>query len=41
MPYLVKEQLVTDDRIRAEEARISRHPKWQDIAGSKMYNLVR
>jgi hypothetical protein len=35
MPYLMNGQLVTDDRIRAEEARISRHPKWQDITGSK------
>jgi hypothetical protein len=31
MPYLVNGQLVTDDRIRAEEARTARHPKWRDI----------
>ena len=32
MPYLVNGQLVTDARIRAEEARTARHPKWRDIA---------
>jgi len=31
MPYLVNGQLVTNDRIRAEEARISNHPQWRDI----------
>jgi hypothetical protein len=32
MPYLVNGQLVTDDRIRAEEVRISHRPQWRDIA---------
>lgn len=32
MPYLVNGQLVTDDRIRAEEMRISRQPQWREIA---------
>ena len=32
MPYLVNGQLVTEDRIRAEEVRISSHPQWRDIA---------
>src|ERR1700683_4941702 len=32
MPYLVNGQLVTNDRIRAEELRIGRHPQWRNIA---------
>lgn len=35
MPYVVNGQLVTNDRIRAEEVRIARHPQWQEIADKR------
>lgn len=31
MPYFVNGELITDARIRAEEARIRQHLKWRDI----------
>jgi hypothetical protein len=31
MPYFVNGELVTDDRIRAEETRIRQQMKWRDI----------